>query len=255
MEIAIRDVGVRFGALWANRNLSFTVAAGAITAVIGPNGAGKSTLFNVITGFTRPTEGEVRLNGRTISGLRPEAIAALGVGRTFQTPEICGDMTLFENVLTGAHRMVTGGLFGQLLGFPAARRSAAAARASAGRQIARCGLHRLADVRCDSLPLGKLRLLEIARALALAPGLLLLDEAASGLNSQEAAELARLIAALPAGGVTVVLIEHNIGFVMALAQRIVVLDGGRLLGIGTPGEIRQNQQVIDAYLGTRREAC
>ncbi len=255
MDLSIDNVGVRFGGLWANKGISLNVRTGSITAVIGPNGAGKSTLFNVVTGFVRPTEGEVRLGGVRISGLRPERIARLGIGRTFQIPEICHDLTVLENVLVGAHRHIKGGLFGQLLGWKSSLDSDAEVRSLAQQELTLAGLADQLHAPAKILPLGKVRLLEIARALASRPRLLLLDEAASGLNALEVDQLADLILTLPARGITVLLIEHNVGFVMRLAESIAVLDHGQLLGVGAPDAIRSDERVISAYLGSRRQLC
>jgi len=252
MELTVDNVGVRFGGLWANQNVSFTAPGGGIAAVIGPNGAGKTTLFNVITGFITPTEGEVRLDNRSISGLLPEQIAHHGVARTFQTPEICRDLSVLDNVLVGAHRHIRGGLLGQLLNVGRAAVSIAEAGRRAERELVAMQMWKLRDQPAQSLPLGQVRRLEIARALTSQPRLLLLDESASGLNTQEAGQLADIIRRLPERGISVLLIEHNIDFVMGLAQTIAVLDHGRLLHVGTPAAVRQDESVISAYLGTRR---
>jgi branched-chain amino acid transport system ATP-binding protein len=256
MGLSIRNVAVRFGGLWANRDVSFDVRAGSITAVIGPNGAGKSTLFNVVTGFIAPSEGEVRLDGVRISGQAPEQVSRLGVGRTFQIPEICHDMTVLENVLVGAHRHIRGGLLGQLLGRSQSVKDKAEMRRLAQDELAAAGLADVMNAYAGTLPLGKVRLLEIARALVSRPRLLLLDEAASGLNTFEVAQLSEMIRALPSRGITVLLIEHNIGFVMRLAETIAVMDRGQLLSVDTPEATRANERVIAAYLGKRSaNAC
>jgi len=252
MKIEIDDIGVRFGGLWANRGISFRFEGPSITAVIGPNGAGKSTLFNVMTGFLTPTTGEIRLRGERISGLAPEKVAGRRVGRTFQIPEICHEMSVRDNVLVGAHRHIGGNLFSQVLNLGA---SATAEREAGERVDAILRDTRLYDLRdrpAGTLPLGRVRLLEIARALASQPELLLLDEAASGLNSQESADLAAFIRTLPSQGISVLLIEHNVGFVMELASTIAVLDHGQLIAIGAPDAIRNNEAVITAYLGKRK---
>ncbi|NRP72172.1 Lipopolysaccharide export system ATP-binding protein LptB [Ensifer psoraleae] len=252
MKIEIDDIGVRFGGLWANRNVSFSFEGPSITAVIGPNGAGKSTLFNVMTGFIKPATGEIRLRGERISGQAPEKVAARRIGRTFQIPEICHEMSVRDNVLVGAHRHIRGNLFSQVLNIGA---SGAAEREAGDRVDVILKDTRLYDLRdrpAGTLPLGRVRLLEIARALASEPELLLLDEAASGLNSQESAELAAFIRTLPSRGISVLLIEHNVGFVMELASTVAVLDHGQLIAVGTPEEVRNNEAVITAYLGKRK---
>ena len=199
------------------------------------------------------TEGEVRLDGQRLSGHAPEAVARKGIARTFQIPEICHELSVYDNVLVGAHRHVHGGLFGQALGIGRAASSMAEARELARRELVSTGLWDMHDAPAHVLPLGKVRLLEIARALASSPKLLLLDEAASGLNSQEAMELARLVRTLPSRGVSVVLIEHNVRFVMDLADTIAVLDYGQLISIGTPDVVRRDERVIAAYLGKRKK--
>jgi branched-chain amino acid transport system ATP-binding protein len=253
MKLAIEDVGVRFGGLWANRDVSFGVREGSVSALIGPNGAGKTTLFNVISGFQAPTQGRVSLDGEVVSGLPAEKVAARGIGRTFQLPEICHDLTLLENVMVGAYRHIRGGIFGQMLGLGPAAKTEKEARESAQAELERAGLAGQRNQSAKALPLGQVRLLEIARALASRPSLLLLDESASGLNAREVESLAQLIRQLPARGVTVLLIEHNVRFVMQLAEQIAVLDHGQLLSVGTPAEIRNDERVITAYLGRRHK--
>lgn len=252
MEVVIDKVGVRFGGLWANKDISFKVRKNSITAVIGPNGAGKSTLFNVITGFMVPTEGKVELDGEVISGQPPEQVARQGVARTFQIPEICHDLSVFDNVLVGSHRHITGNILSQVLGIGTSAATEKAAREYVQQLLVDTGLWDLRDAPAQILPLGKVRLLEIARALASKPRLVLLDEAASGLNSQEAAKLADFVRKLPSRGVTVILIEHNVGFVMDLADEVAVLDHGKLIGMGPPESVRQNEAIITAYLGRRK---
>jgi branched-chain amino acid transport system ATP-binding protein len=253
VELEIERVGVRFGGLWANKEVTFSVESNSITAVIGPNGAGKSTLFNVITGFLAPTEGEVRLDGKRLSGLPPELVARRELARTFQIPEICHELSVYNNVLVGAHRHIAGNLITQVLGFGASARTEAAERVNVDQILRQTGLWEHRDAPANILPLGKVRLLEISRALASRPKLLLLDEAASGLNSQEAVELASFIRRLPDLGVTVLLIEHNVGFVMDLAHRVAVLDHGQLISVGTPETVKQDEAVISAYLGKRKK--
>lgn len=253
MTLDVANVGVRFGGLWANRDISFSIPKGSISAVIGPNGAGKTTLFNVISGFQVPTQGEVRLDGEVISGLPAEKVASRGIGRTFQIPEISHDLTVLENVLVGAHRHIGGGLLGQVLGLGIAATTEREARRRAEEELVRAGLADQIRQLAKGLPLGKVRLLEIVRALSSRPNLLLLDESASGLNSREVEGLADLIRKLPERGITVVLIEHNVRFVMKLAERIAVLDHGQLLSVGTPEEIRNDERVITAYLGRRSQ--
>jgi branched-chain amino acid transport system ATP-binding protein len=248
----VAAVSMRFGGLWAVKDVSFGVGQGDIAAVIGPNGAGKTTLFNVISGFLSPTQGAVRLEGRVISGRPAEESARMGIARTFQTPEVCRDMTVLENVLVGAHLHIRGGPIAQLASFPASVRSEQAARAEAQEALQRTNLWPDRALLAGALPLGKVRLLEIARALMVRPSVVLLDESASGLNAHERSELTVLIRQLRVQGITVLLIEHNVQFVLDLADRVVVLDNGRLLSLGAPAEVRNDPAVISAYLGRQR---
>jgi len=252
MFLEIASASVRFGGLWAVKDVSFDVDKGSITAVIGPNGAGKTTLFNVISGFLPPTEGQVRLKGRVISGRPTEDSARIGIARTFQTPEICRDMTVLDNVLVGAHLHIRGGLVAQLFSLPRSAGSERVARSAAREALERTNLWAARDMPAAALPLGKVRLLEIARALMTRPRIVLLDESASGLNSQERMELASLIRQMRQQEITVLLIEHNVQFVMDLADRVVVLNNGKLLSIGAPAEVRANPTVITAYLGRQQ---
>jgi branched-chain amino acid transport system ATP-binding protein len=250
--LTIEHITVRFGGLCAVNDVGFTIEERSITAVIGPNGAGKSTLFNVITGVVRPVTGVVRLEGRVISGRPSHELARLGIGRTFQTPEVCREMTVLENVLVGGHAHIKGGLAAQLVSLPWTAQSERRVHTWAREELQRMKLWALRDRLASSLPLGKVRLLELARALVTQPRLLLLDEPASGLNSQEATELARLIQEIRERGITILLIEHNVKFVMDLADQIAVLDDGQLISFGSPGVVRTDRAVIDAYLGRQR---
>ncbi|MGO8868341.1 MAG: ABC transporter ATP-binding protein [Alphaproteobacteria bacterium] len=252
MFLEIDGVSVRFDGLWAVKDVCFAIEEGIIMAVIGPNGAGKTTLFNVISGFIAPTEGMVRLEGRDISGRAPEEGARWGIARTFQTPEVCRDMSVFDNALVGAHRHIRGGLAAQLLALPRTMASERTIRATAREELERTNLWALRERLASALPLGKVRLLEIARALMVAPRMMLLDEPASGLNSEEAKELAVLIREMQQRGITVLLIEHNVQFVMDLADLVAVLHNGELLSIGTPEAVRADPMVVEAYLGRQR---
>lgn len=239
-----RNLSRHFGGLRAVDRVTLQVYEGEILGLIGPNGAGKTTVFNVISGFLKPTAGEVHFRGRPIHGHRPNAIARQGIGRTFQIVKPFADLTVRANVLAGmgAHMYPTLSAFTHLHANPDA-----VARADA--ILARVGLHPYAEVGANTLPIGLQRRLEIARALALGPILLLLDESAAGLTHEEAAELARLVRDLRQEGMTVLLVEHNMRFAMNLCDRIVVLNQGRVLAEGTPTEIQHNPAVIEAYLG------
>ena len=237
----------RFGGLRAVNNVSFTLHAGEILGLIGPNGAGKSTTFNLLAGALRPSAGRVRLLGRDITGLPARRIAALGLARTFQHVRLRPTMSLLENVMLGAHLRGHAGLLRGALALdaPEERRL----RAEALRQLRRVGLAEAPHERAGNLPLGRQRVLEVARALAADPLLIVLDEPAAGLRRLEKQSLATLLRGLRAEGMTILLVEHDMEFVMGLVDRIVVLDFGTKLAEGNPAEIRADPRVQEAYLG------
>jgi ABC-type branched-subunit amino acid transport system ATPase component/ABC-type branched-subunit amino acid transport system permease subunit len=245
--LAVGNATKRFGGLAAVNDVSFEVTAGQILALIGPNGAGKSTTFNLITGVLKPTSGIITFDGRRIDDATPQAIARLGVARTFQHVKLVPDMSVEENVALGAFLRGHSGALASMLRLD--RADEAASRAEARKQLARVGLLEAAQLPAASLPLGQQRLVEIARALANDPILLLLDEPAAGLRHREKADLAELLRKLRAEGVTIVLVEHDMGFVMDIAERIVVLDFGTKIAEGSADEVRANPAVIAAYLG------
>ncbi|MGH8432281.1 MAG: ABC transporter ATP-binding protein, partial [Solimonas sp.] len=219
-----------------------------------PNGAGKTTLFNVIMAAFPPTEGQVLFEGRRITGLPAHRVARLGIARTFQNVRLFGDQTVLENVVIGTYRHTRAGLLGGTLRLPQAVAEEAQARADAMECLRFVGLAELADSEAETLPFGQQRLLEFARALALRPKLLLLDEPAAGLNDAETEELARLIGLLPARGITVLLVEHNMDLIMSVADRIVVLNYGTKIAEGEAGEVQRDPEVIRAYFGTEELA-
>ena len=237
----------RFGGLVANNAVTMNLKAGEIHALIGPNGAGKSTFFNMISGVDDPTEGEVRLMGKAMDRLPSRAFAALGLGRTFQHVRLLGQRSVVENVALGAHRRARRGWVASMLRLD--RVEEAALLDEARRQITRCGLAAHADAPAASLALGQQRIVEIARALAGQPAALLLDEPAAGLRHLEKRALADLLTQLRAEGLGILVVEHDMEFVMNLADRITVFEFGSVIAEGTPAEVQANQRVLDAYLG------
>ncbi len=240
-------VSKSFGGLKAVNGVSFTVHAGELVALIGPNGAGKSTTFNLVTGVIPPTSGKVSFAERDVTGVPPHAAVGVGLARTFQHVKLRPTMSVLENVMLGAYARGSAGYFAGALRFD--RAEEAAIRALSLSQIADVGLAEQANALAGNLALGQQRLVEIARALAADPAMLMLDEPAAGLRSREKAALSDLLKRLRANGTTILLVEHDMDFVMGLADRIVVLDFGKKLAEGVPEEIRRNPAVQEAYLG------
>jgi branched-chain amino acid transport system ATP-binding protein len=247
--LEIRNITQVFGGLVALHEISFAVGARTVHGVIGPNGAGKTTLFNIITSAFPPTRGEILFEDRRITGLPAHLVARLGIARTFQNVRLFGDQTVLENVIVGTYPNTHSSLFGGILRLPAAVAEEARARVEAIECLRFVGLSDLAGREAETLPFGQQRLLEFARALALRPKLILLDEPAAGLNDAETEALGHLIRLLPERGITVLLVEHNMDLMMSVADRIVVLNYGTKIAEGTPKQSRQDPEVTKAYLG------
>lgn len=238
-----------FGGLTAIADLDFQTPERTVYSIIGPNGAGKTTLFNLLTGVYRPTCGSIQLMGQELTGLTPLKIARLGVSRTFQNLQIFAGMTALENVMVGCHGHGKCGLLTACLGLPALKKEEKHLNELARRAMEFCGLSNVAERPVSALPYGILKKLEIARAIAAQPRLLLMDEPAAGLNDTETRDMVRMIRSIQETGITVLLVEHNMGLIMDVSDRILVLNYGQKLAEGTPHEIQRNKAVIDAYLG------
>jgi branched-chain amino acid transport system ATP-binding protein len=252
-RIQVDGVSIHFGGVKALQDVSLDVGKGEVLALIGPNGAGKTTLFNVISGVYQPTSGRVWLEGQDVTRLAPFQLAHKGLTRTFQNLQIFFRMTALENVMVGRNIREHGNLFGYLLGLPSVRRQNADSRHRARELLRFVGLDSYADRPAGELSYGILKRLEIARALALEPRVLLLDEPVAGCNATETAEIDQVIRKVVSTGVSILLVEHDIHLVMNLADRVHVLDRGTTLAAGTPREVRRNPAVIEAYLGESQD--
>jgi len=242
-----------FGGVMAIFDLNFTVMSGQIKAIIGPNGAGKTTLFNMITGVLPPTGGTIQFKGSQINGEKPHRIAQKGISRTFQTVELFGNMTVLENVMVGRHIRSGMGLIRSGLRLPGVKREERFILESAHEKLEMVGLTPKADEPASGLPLGEKKLLEVARALATDPQLILLDEPAAGLNETEMLRMAEIIRRIRESGMTVLLVEHHMDLVMNISDEVVVLNYGQKVTEGTPEEVKRDEKVIDAYLGVEIE--
>jgi branched-chain amino acid transport system ATP-binding protein len=253
MLLTVQNICCSFGGVKALDHVSLAVAEGEIHGLIGPNGAGKTTLINVLSGLILPSSGEVVFSGDTITGLAAHLVAAKGMARTFQNIRLFPTMTCLENVMAGQHLVASRPFFPRFFLLPSSRQEEKVHRQEALECLARAGIAALAEVQARSLSYGDRRRLEIARALASRPKLLLLDEPVAGMRQMEVQQIDALVRSLAAEGMTILLIEHNMAFVMGLCGQLTVLSFGKTLTTGEPSEVSRHPEVIEAYLGAKKE--
>jgi ABC-type branched-subunit amino acid transport system ATPase component len=249
--LEVDGVALHFGGIEVLRGVSLNVRNGELFGLIGPNGAGKSSLLNCISRFYRPQTGSIRVFGVNVGRLRPNRVASLGLGRTFQAAHLSPDLTVVESCMVGWQRKASASFAEIALSLPRARADERRARSDAMAMLERLAIAHVAHVRAVDLPFGLQKRVEIARALCGSPSLILLDEPASGLNPAEVDHMAQLVIDVNQNAVTVLIVEHNMRFIMATCQRICVLHHGQTLAVGTPQEVQANESVVDAYLGRR----
>jgi ABC-type branched-subunit amino acid transport system ATPase component len=249
IQVALRGLTKQFGGVTAVDRIDLEHSTGGVFGLIGPNGAGKTTLFNMLSGALQPTSGTIELDGRDVTGLRPDLMNRAGVARTFQNLQVFGSLSVLDNVMIARERHVRGGVWRALLGVSALGRTESTERDLAVGILERVGLSRFTDADAGSLPYGLQRRVEVARALASQPRLLLLDEPLAGLSRAESVDLGELFRSVAAEGVTVLLVEHDVSTVMAVSDRVVVLDHGTLLADGPAAKVQADPRVRAAYLG------
>jgi branched-chain amino acid transport system ATP-binding protein len=248
-QLILEGVSRRFGGLWAARGVDLNIPSGSITGLIGPNGAGKSTVVNLIAGLSRLTEGRITLDGEPIHELMPDRVARKGIARTFQNIRLLNEVSVLDNVALGWHEQVEAPLAAGIFGIGSARKARRNAYSNARLLIERFGMNAYADFLAGELSYGHQRRVEIMRALAMRPKVLLLDEPAAGMNDVEASELGNHLRQLAKDGLAILLIEHNMQFVMSLCDRVYVLAAGELITSGSPAAVLKDPRVVDAYLG------